>query len=176
MVPSAVLVAAAEAPLWVEYVVAFGTAGAAIFAGWAALTARASTKATRNLVELEAARDQAAREDAEWRQARRITVDLVGRKVDLPEGRGASDFQAVVLNGSADPIRKCRLKVVDGNERWGPQLIGTIPAGGCVRVMTRIYNGPGDDPDAHVRFADVAGRYWVASARLPLHQDDATST
>lgn len=166
-------VVADSGPLWLQYLVGFGTAGAAIFAGWAAWTARAATKATRKLVELESARDARALEEGLWRHARRVTVDLVGRTSDLADGRVANDVHVRVLNDFPDPMRKPRMGVVvDGDKLWGPQLLGTIPPWSHVALTTRIYGGPGTDVNAFVRFSDVQGNYWLVNARGPVERDE----
>lgn len=161
-----------EGPLWLQYVMAFGTVGAAIFAGWAAWTARTTTMATRRLVELEVARDERVATRELWRQPRRVTVDLISRRSEQPDCRAAEDVRVRVLNDSPDPIRRPRLGVlVNGEERWGPQLLPTIPPWSSASLTARIYADVKEDFDAFVRFADVEGNYWLASARKDLRQD-----
>jgi len=73
-------------PEWVQYLIAFGTAGAAGFAGWAALSARNSTKQARDLIAVECERDARAAEEALWRQARGLSVELAVEKGSLRDG------------------------------------------------------------------------------------------
>ncbi len=163
-------------PLWLQYVVAFGTLGAALFAGWAALTARAATRATRDLVSVERARDERAAEEARWRQARRVTVDLLGQEVTLPDGRPAHDMHLRVTNSSPDPISKLRLKIVVGDATWGPQLVGTVYPYALVSVTARLITDAGSaNSNAFVRFLDVEDRAWVANARTLVQPDDRSA-
>ena len=161
-------------PLWLQYLVAFGTAGAAIFAGWAAWTARQAATATRDLVAVEIQRDVRSSEEARWRQARRITVDLVNHaQLDHSGDRIGFDQHLVLTNSSPDPIFKTRLKMVVGDAVWGPQLIGTLGPWQRVALTARLYTLEDDaNSDAFVRFVDVEGQAWVASARSALYPDE----
>ena len=161
-------------PLWLQYLVAFGTAGAAIFAGWAALTARQAAAATRDLVAVEILRDGRSTEEARWRQARRITVDLVNQAQLDPSGdRIGFDQHMVLTNSSPDPIFKTRLKMVVGDAVWGPQLVGTLAPWQRVVVTARLSTLEDDaNTDAFARFVDVEGQSWVASARSALRPDE----
>jgi hypothetical protein len=159
-------------PLWLQYLVGFGTAGAALFAGWAAWSARAATRATRDLVRVEQARDDRAADEARWRQARRVTVDLLGQEVTLPDGRRAHDMHARIMNSSPDPISKVRLKIVVGDATWGPQLFGTVHPYAHVSVTARLVTDlSSDNANAFVRFLDVDARAWVSNARTPVQPD-----
>jgi hypothetical protein len=123
------------------------------------------------MVEVERARDAQAGEA----QARRVALDLVGRTEQLPNGSLAFDFHVRIINDSPEPLTKARLRVVDAGElKWGPQLIGTIRAVSEAGLIARIYENV-TDPNAFLRFADVQGNYWVASARDPVKRDDRTT-
>lgn len=161
-------------PLWLQYLVAFGTAGAAVFAAFAALSARSAARASRDLVAVETTRDERLAEDARWRQARRITVDLMGQEGILaPSGRRAHDMHLIVMNASPDPIFKARLKVVSGDAAWGPQLVGTIAPWQRIELTVRLMSEEtGDNADAFVRFTDVEGGHWVANARSAVTADE----
>lgn len=160
---------------WPEYVVAFGTAAAALFAAWAAWTARSASLSSRDLVMVETARDKRAAEEARWRQARRVTVDLMSREIELsPSGRTAFDAHLVVTNASPDPIFNVRIKIVIGDASWGPQLIGTMSPWHRVAVTARlITDADVGNTDGFVRLKDVEGAYWIASARRTLVPDSA---
>lgn len=161
-------------PLWLQYLVAFGTVGAALFAGWAAWSARTATRSTRDLVNVERTRDERAAEEARWRQARRVTVDLLGQGVTLPDGRGAHDMHVRITNSSPDPISKVRLKIVAGDATWGPQLFGTVYPYAQVLVTARLVTEvDSDNANAFLRFLDVENRVWLANARTLVQPDES---
>jgi hypothetical protein len=156
-------------PTWFQYLVGFATAAAALFAGWAAFAARSSARATNAMVKLETRRDVRARETALWRQARSVTVEAAARHCEAP---AATDVHVQIFNDGREPIRKSRLRVdLNREPRWGPQLLGTIPAGHTATLTVRIY-GDDFDPNALLRFADAQGNYWVTDAQGALEQDD----
>jgi hypothetical protein len=161
--------------MWLQAVAAVGTAVAALFAGWAAWIARRSAEASRDLVKLELERDLRSAEEARWRQARRVTVDLMGQEVFLPpDNTPAHDMYLVVLNGSTDPISKVRLKIVGGDAVWGPQLVGNVAPGNQVTLIARLITSRDtDNADAFVRFVDIEGRPWVANARTSVGPDES---
>ncbi len=155
-------------PDWLQYAVALGTVGAAIFAGVAARVAATATRATRDLVELETTRDQVTQNEALWRQARRVTVDM---QLQTPHDcdRPAADVFVQVSNWSPDPLRHLRLKVAVGDCSWGPQLLGTLGPHGRLTLHARLFSV--GEPTAVARFADVEGRYFVVDAGRTLEQD-----
>lgn len=161
-------------PQWLQYLSAAGTAGAAVFAGWAALATRSAAQESRRLVELELAREARVVEESEWRHARRVAVDLVTQPITLSDGRMAHDFRLSVMNAGTDPILKARIKVVMGDGRWGPQLIGTIAPrreiGLTARIITEVEIG--DNINGYVRFYDTEGKVWIVAARGPTVRDD----
>ena len=152
---------------WLDYVSGLSAAGAAVFAGWAAMSARSAAIETRRLVDVERERDQRAVHEAEWRQARRMLVDLAYLEIKLDDGRTAYDFHLSVTNAGTDPVFMARLKTQIGDQSWGPQLIGSIPPGRKVGLIARIIAEGADNSinNGHVRFTDTEGRSWVASAR-----------
>ena len=160
-------------PLWLQYLVAFGTAGAAVFAAWAALMTRRAANSSRDLVAVETVRDARSVEEARWRQARRITVDLSTEMTPLPpHDRRGFDAHLVIANSSPDPIFKTRLKIVVGDAVWGPQLIGNLAPWQRVELTARLMTRADDDnTDAFVRFVDVEGRSWISAARGALTPD-----
>jgi hypothetical protein len=95
-------------PSWMQYVTTVATAAAAAFAGFAAWVALKAARVSQDLVKLEAAREVANAEEAKWRQARSIMVDLRGRDVVGADQRTwAFDAHLLVTNASRDPIFKC---------------------------------------------------------------------
>ena len=161
---------------WIDLAIAVGTVGAAVFAGIAARVAATSAEASRELVKLERERDSAAIEAAHWRQARRITVDVRGRQrsdySDEPELEpNAWDASCVVTNASVDPIFNARIKIVCDDERWGPQLVGTLAPGQRIEVIARIMTRS-PNLNGQVRFVDVEGQGWVADGQNPVRPDD----
>jgi hypothetical protein len=162
-------------PLWIQYVIGIATAAAAVFAAWAALSARSAARATQDLVRVESARDDRLERDALWRQARRVTIDLLGQPVALPDDRAAHDMHVTLTNSSADPITKARLKLIVGDATWGPQLLGTIGPWQQVRLTARlITSDSSDNANAFLRFLDVEARPWVANARSAVEPDSLT--
>lgn len=163
-------------PVWLQYLIGFGTAGAAVFAGFAARAAKNAASSSEALVKVETERDKLLADEARWRQARRITVDLAFETapVDCGAGRMAYETFLVVTNSSPDPIRKVRLQILLGDAIWGPQLIGTVAPGGRVETMARLVtNTPGiGSADGLARFVDVLGQYWVASVRNAVQMDE----
>jgi hypothetical protein len=166
------IISASAGPAWLQYVAALGTAGAAIFAGWAAFTARSATKATSDLVKVEVGRDRKTAEESLWRQARRITVELAHSAIVLPDGRQGNDVHAIVHNASSDPVSKIRLKVVVGESTWGPQLLGTLQPSQTITLTARIVTkGPSADVNAFVRFYDIEEHPWIANAQTFVQPD-----
>jgi hypothetical protein len=169
-------VAVDAGPLWLQYMIGFGTLGAAIFAGVAAFVARRSTRAAEQLIKLESGRDERAAEDALWHQARRISVDVMSKAVTLANARRAYDIGLVVRNASVDPVFKCRLKIIAGDALWGPQLVGTLAPGDRIIVMARLVTDANDtNTNGFVRFMDANSRAWVAEARGPLVSDQQSA-
>jgi len=155
---------------WFDYVSAGGTIVAVILAGYAAVVAQRSANAAVDLVGVESARDARDAEDGEWRQARRVALDLqVGRVMGSDPPRHS--FELAVWNTAPEPILKARLKVTLGESTWGPQLVGTIGPGDRA-VLTATLDGYIDDDvvDGLVYFKDVEHREWVASVRAPVRQ------
>ena len=157
---------------WINLATAIGTVGAAWYAGRAARVAATSADASRELVKLERERDIAAIEAAHWRQARRVTVDVRGRQLWDEQGEAiAWDAGCVATNASVDPIFKARIKIVSDDERWGPQLVGTLAPGQSIEVTARIFTRS-PNFNGQVRFVDVEGQGWVADGQNPVRPDD----
>lgn len=157
---------------WLELATAVGTIGAAVLAGVAARVAARAADASRELVLVERQRDKAAFEAELWRQARRVTVDTRGQHLLDHKGDLIGwDVSTVVTNSSADPISKARIKIACHDERWGPQLVGTIASGDSVEVVARIFT-TSRDLNGYVRFVDVEGRAWVANSQTGVVSDD----
>lgn len=156
-----------DGPDWIDYIAGLSTAGATIFAGWAALSARSAAAQTRRLVDVEKARDARAEREAEWRQARRMLVELAYEEIVFEDGRTAYDFHLSVHNTGHDPVFKARIKAVIGDQTWGPQLIGAIPPGHKVGLIARIFAQDANhtDNNGYVRFTDTEGRAWIVAAR-----------
>jgi hypothetical protein len=89
-------------PVWVQYVVAVGTLGAAIFAGAAAFVAKRSTDAARDLIALERGRDDRAADRAFWSHARPITLGLSYERCSV-DGRQAYDVRLHAQNCGQTP-------------------------------------------------------------------------
>jgi hypothetical protein len=163
-------------PSWVQHLIAFGTVGAALFAGWAALSARNSTAEARALIKLERSRDERAEEEAHWRQARRLSIEQMIEPGTLDDGRSAVDTRVVVTNLSGDPLLRSRLKIMIGSATWGPTLIGTLRPGQPVQLIVRLIQStplaPTDEVNAYARVNDVQGIAWIVDARGNVAQDD----
>ncbi|MDB4954245.1 MAG: hypothetical protein JWO36_1814, partial [Myxococcales bacterium] len=140
--PTTVRVVVDNAPTWLQYAVAFGTVGAAVFAGWAALVARRSAQAAMRLVTVETERDARERGQAFRRQAQRVSVDVAMASHEPAGGRQALDVLMAVMNASADPVLKVRVKIAVGDTVWGPQLIGTIAPGSRIVAIARLFAPP----------------------------------
>ena len=158
-----------------EWVIALGTIGAAVFAGWAAFSASSSARKTHDIVDIERTRDAERAEAARTAQAKRVVIDL--QTVTLYAGPEAAehvgvDLKLMVTNSSDTPIFKVRLKVQAGAAVWGPQLIGNIRPGQEIELYARIYTAADlADTDAFVRFVDANDRAWVGTARGPVTPD-----
>jgi hypothetical protein len=156
-----------------DVVTAVGTVGAAVFAGWAALSSARAARVSRDLVLLERERDQERLEEAKWRQARRVTVDAGFQTVldDRDRWLGVDAF-ARVTNASGAPISKVRVKMACDPEQWGPQLVGTIAPGDHIEIVARLLAPlQTGEFNSLVRFVDVDGRGWVLDARGVLAPD-----
>lgn len=156
-----------DATRWLDYISGLSAAGAAAFAGWAAISARSAAVETRRLVEVERDRDDRAAREAEWRQARRMTVELSYWDIELDDGRTAYDFHLAIQNAGTDPVFKARIKVVISGQAWGPQLIGAIPPGHRVGLIARVFSKDEEraEYNGFVRFTDTEGRAWIVSAQ-----------
>ena len=162
------VVLADSGPVWLQYLVAFGTLGAAIFAGAAAFAARRSTAAARDLIDLERGRDDRRAEEEFWRHARCVTavVQSFVREID---GRNAYDVHLTVQNAGSTPILFPRIKLLAGGVEWGPQVLGALGPGQSGGVVVRIFTeNLADDMNGFVGFADVNGNYWLRGARGTL--------
>lgn len=155
-----------------DVILAIGTLGTAIFAGWAASSSRQAARASRDLARLEAEREERAAEDLHWRHARCVTVDLFTEEVADHGRRRGFDVLLTVTNAGVEPVRKARLKVLMGDAVWGPQLVGTITPGQSVRLTARLLTTADEaNTDGLVRFTDARGNSWVTGARRPLAED-----
>jgi hypothetical protein len=156
---------------WVDYLVAFGTVGAAAFAGWAALTARISVNRAKELIDLEHGRDQRSADEALWRHARRLTVTLTVQQ--LSDEPGVIYAQLVVLNSSPDPFLRSRIKLTAGGlTTWGPQLVGPILPNVPIELRVRMETDAAlTNPSALVRVIDVNGNPWISDAQGGLRAD-----
>lgn len=160
-------------PTWLDYLTAFGTAGAAVFAGIAVLVAALQGKSSRDLVELERRRDERAREEAHTAQARRIILDQMHVHMVDDEGTvvGADVFLRI-HNGSDDPINKVRVRLAFGASRHGPQLIGGIAPGATVSAVAYIpVEGPTAWTPSSIRFVDSQNQSWVLDSEGHLDPD-----
>ena len=150
----------------VGWLTATGTAGAAVFAGWAALSASAVVRENRRLVDIELQRDRERAEAERTAQARRVSVTLITESLHDESGQHGVDFHLVVSNASDSPVFKVRLKVVAGAGQWGPQLVGNLVPGQQLDLYARIYTSATlSNTDAAVRFVDANSCAWVATAR-----------
>lgn len=161
--------------LAIEMVTAVGTAAAAVFAGWAALTAK-------SMIALERDRDRASAEEQQLRQARLVVVDAVtdplrsitsgveaaagsstppeGWEKDLPFV--GVDVMATVLNAGREPIRDLMVKVTSGYATFGPKELGPMPPGAEFWAAARMYSGADETArvDVYCRFRDAQGQAW----------------
>jgi hypothetical protein len=94
-------------PSWLDYLIAIGTVGAAAFAAYAALVSRRAAAAAIDLVRVESGRDTRAADEAMWRQARRVAVDMRATPVPHPSPHELV-VELGIWNTSADPMLKCR--------------------------------------------------------------------
>lgn len=160
-------------PTWLDYLSAFGTAGAALFAGIAALVAALQGKSSRDLVDLERGRDERAREEERTAQARRVILDQMHDHMVDDEGSvvGADVFVRI-HNGSADPINKVRVRLAFGANHHGPQLIGGIPPGATVSAVAYIpVGGSAAWTPSSIRFVDSRNQSWVLDSEGHLSPD-----
>jgi hypothetical protein len=163
-----VVVLGDSGPVWLQYVVAFGTLGAAIFAGAAALAARNSTAAAKDLIELERGRDERQAEEALWRHARCVTATVHSAVRDV-DGRTAYDVHLMVHNAGSAPILFPRVKLLAGGVEWGPQVLGALGPNQRGGVVARIFSeADSEDMNGFVGFADINGNYWLRDARGSL--------
>lgn len=155
-----------------DWLTAAGTIGAATFAGWAAWSSATAARATRRMVEIERQRETDRVEVERTAQAKRLSVNLITESLHDEQGLRAVDFNLVITNASDSPVFKVRMKVVAGDGVWGPQLVGNFVPGQHVELYARIYTRSDlGNTDAAVRFIDVNGRAWVASARTAAMPD-----
>ena len=157
----------------VDWLTAAGTAGAAVFAGWAARSSSAAVRENRRLVDIELERDRQRSEAERTAQARRVSVTLMMEDLHNDDGLAGVDFHLVVTNASDSPVFKVRLKVTAGDGVWGPQLAGNVVPGQQVELYARIYStAPMSNSDALVRFVDTNDRAWVATSRAAAEPTD----
>jgi len=93
-----------------------------------------------DLVKVESGRDAKAEDEARWRQARGVAVDLRAAPVLNPSTHEIA-IELGIWNTSADPMLKCRIKVQAGSSTWGPQLVSTIGPGERA-VLTVVVDAP----------------------------------
>ncbi len=154
-------------PGWLDYVLAFGTLAAVIFAAVAAMAAWRSTKATVALVELEKDRDERATDAAIRHQVKRVVVSL-----GFEFFEGATEYLITLTNASPDPIRFCRLKLAQGDVVVGPQLIRSTLAPYTGFSWTITLPNSDDTVSAVARVVDVEGRGWVIDQSGHCEVDD----
>jgi len=156
---------------WVEYVSAFGTAGAALFAGWAAWvgqgasrSANLSAQASLDLMTLEKTRDARMLEEKAQVAARSIVLSMAHRSVDKQGQHLGRDFCLTIRNAGLVAVFDTMLQVTVGGNTWGPQKVGAVAPGAAVEAYAFV---PCSDPNARPRaislFVDGAGRSWVAA-------------
>lgn len=148
-----------------DWLTAAGTVGAAVFAGWAALSSASAVRENRRLIAIERQRDL-DRSDAErTEQAKRVSVVLVTQDAVIHD-RQVVDFHMLLTNSSSGPLFRTRIRVDIGDKTWGPQLIAKLGAGERFELFARVYTpGSIDNANAIVRFFDANERAWVATAR-----------
>ena len=183
-------------PTWLQYLIAFGTVGAAIFAGAAAIAAwrsatatqestKVATRATRaaqrsanaarKLIAIENNRDEHDAKELQMRHARRVVLQLGIEPITASHGRRGFDVQALVHNAGDDPIRHCRLRIDAGGTVWGPQYLGHLGGREEGGLMVRIYSECDIDAvKAVCAFVDVAGVRWQVDERSRLSVDDVS--
>lgn len=161
--------------MFTDIVSSLATAAAAIFAGWAALSAK-------SMIELERDRDKASAEEQQLRQARLVVVDAVsvplrsvtkqlevaatdsraheGWETDLPFV--GVDVAATVLNAGHEPIRDVMVKVTSGHATFGPKELGPMPPGAEFWASARMFSGTDQTArvDVYCRFLDAQGQAW----------------
>lgn len=148
------------------YLSTYAVAGAAIFSGWAAWSAR-------HLVRLEIEHDERARRDAALQAAQGIVVDM--QLTSFTDAlRPGAQATVSVINAGLHPVTKARLRVKAGEETWGPLLVGSLLPGQRLKLVTGLRASLHDDADAEVRFAAPDGTHWVATATGPAGADDQT--
>ena len=178
---------------WLEYLVAFGTLGAAVFAGAAAGAAWRSARATERsaaiartsadaagksataaegLVGLEHDREDRAAEERRWRHARRVVLALQLEPVATPRGPGF-DVQALVHNTGDDPIRHCRLRIEAEGTVWGPQYLGHLGRNEEGGILVRLFSdGDIASVKGYIAFVDVNLAKWVVDGFGDLLVDE----
>jgi hypothetical protein len=150
-------------PEWLDTAVALGTIAAATFAGGAAAVAAWSAKATRDLVEIERARDRRLTEELRERQAKSTFFDL---RYEPYQGRHRG-LQVYIQNAGLEPVRQCRVLVSCDGRTWGPISAGTLAPNDILNVVFSLdfFNA---DPafdfvglEASVSFTDIRGQRWL---------------
>lgn len=155
-------------------IIGTATAAAAIFAGWAAVTAK-------GMVDLERNRDQTSAKEQQLRQARLVVVDVVTSPlhsitdetieamrtdtsaVPLEEDTPIAgvDVMATVLNAGREPIRDLMVKVVMGPSTFGPIGLGPMHPDAKFWVAPRMFSGSDTARvDLYCRFRDAQGQVW----------------
>jgi hypothetical protein len=148
-----------------DWLTAAGTTGAAVFAGWAAISSASAVRENRRLVNIERQRDFDRTNAERTEQAKRVSVVLSTQDVVIGD-RPAIDFYVLITNSSSGPLFRTRLRVDIDDKTWGPQLITTLGPGERYELNARLYTpGPISNANASVRFVDANERAWVATAR-----------
>lgn len=113
---------------------------------------------TRKLGEVEKECDARAQREEEWRQARRMLVEIAYQEVISDDGRTAYDFYLSVHNVGQDPVFKARIKALIGDQTWVRSSWVDSP-GGKVGLIARIFGENADhaENNVYVRFADTEG-------------------
>jgi len=148
---------------WLELATSIGTIGAALFAGVAAWIAAASASASRELVKIERARDEAQEDLSRVRQARSTLLDM---RIE-PDVRASRGIQVMIVNAGSEPAYQCRIKVVHATEVWGPISCGTLAPRDTLNAVFGLdfftQGAPIDlfQLEASATFVDARGQHWL---------------
>jgi len=158
-------------PSWLDYLTAFGTAGAALFAAWASFvgqsasrSARLSAEASYDLMELEKSRDAREIEEKALTAARSIVVSIAQRPFNVGSNMAGIDFCLTLRNAGLVPVFETLLQVRSADAIWGPQPIGSVAPGDSIEAYAHLpCSNTNDTLDASVLFRDRYGRQWLAA-------------
>lgn len=149
---------------WTTIVGTMATVGAALFAGWAALAAAASARASRDLVAVERERDHRLQEQERNRQALCVypTLSVQSPSSDQhPRGMGG-----ILTNAGNEPVLDAAIRLKRGSLTWGPRSLAGVPPQN--RVITFLpesyfhgaFGSPGETR-VEILFQDIRGVHWI---------------